>query len=289
MNFVNTALRNEKERVVQLQRENKQESFTVEEAAKTLSVEPSNILALIGSGELQPLEPIRINPDSVYGYWLANLEGHGQAAPSKGQLAQRANAKAKWADPDWAARQAEKIREGHAKAKAKREARFEPTTTIVARAGEPPPVSAPPKPYPPDAPQPPFVKTMEADGAALNRPRPPVAQPYVPPHTLRYRQLTDRLRREFPLAFSKPPNVRPLALDIYTQACKALPETDPDDLLRVIRYYQDAFAYLTAMTRPGARRGNLDGTDAGAVLAVHAKEARDRLQELAWRKEEGRR
>jgi sRNA-binding protein len=105
---------------------------------------------------------------------------------------------------------------------------------------------------------------------------------------LRYRALTERLKREFPLAFANPPNIQPLALNIYTQACIALPGTDERDLLKVIEYFQTSFAYWSALARPGARRVNLNGSDAGPVTAAEAKVARDRRQFLIFEREQKR-
>jgi hypothetical protein len=232
--------------------------FTIDEVAKILRLNPSDISKLVETKQL---------------------------ATRNGRSVQSLAMEAKWTDPVFKAQQSEAIRAGHVKAKAKRDAAVPPTNVIVARPGDLPPV----KPYPPNAPQPPFVKvaTLQSDRTGFVRPPPPVRSA-PPDFIVRYRELDARLKREFPLAFANPPNVRPVALDIYTQTTKALPETDAGDLLRSIRYYQNGPAYVSAMVRPGARRYNLDGTDAGPVLAAHAKEAREKLQEILYRREQAR-
>jgi excisionase family DNA binding protein len=287
MTVANWALKQEIARVEQLRKENKKPFYTVDEAAETLGVNPSDVLELIETKQLAAypmLGNVRIIPNSVFDYWIASI---------KGKFVKKSGERKGWSDEARAAA-SERLKARHGDdpgwtrrdVKAKQEARLEPTVTIVARVGDPPPI----KPYPPDAPQPPFVKvaTIQSDRAAFVRPPVEPLHPAVPEHILRLRELGVRLKREFPLALANPPNVRPPALDIYTQACKALPKTDAGDLLRVITYFQNGSAYLSAMVRPGARRYNLDGTDAGPVLAFHAKEAREKLQEIIYRREQER-
>jgi hypothetical protein len=296
MTNANLLLKQEIARIEQLRKEDTQDFCLVDVAAKILGLDPSDILKLVESKQLVGYTVhgnLRIIPKSAYDYLIDCLKA--QIVNDNNNVEPLASAirpgmaevmTGKWADPAYRAEQSERIRAGHARAKAKREAGFEPTITIVARAGDPPPV-----PYPADAPQPPFVKvaTLQSDRAAFVRPPVEPLRPAVPEHIVRYRELDARLKREFPLAFANPPNVRPLALDIWNQACKALPETDPGDLLRIITYFQNGRAYLSAMVKPGARWYNLDGTDAGPVLAFHAKESREKLQEITYRREQERR
>jgi hypothetical protein len=145
-----------------------------------------------------------------------------------------------------------------------------------------------------------FCAQLEAkpgsDGTPVSFAPPPLREPTVSvlrpngssTHERRL-ALSERLHREFPLVFTRfLPDKRPLALDIYTQLCSALPETDPTDLLRVVQYYTNDWNYLKVIGKSGVQRVNLDGSNAGAVTAAEAKAARDQLQLSVWRKEEGR-
>jgi hypothetical protein len=121
------------------------------------------------------------------------------------------------------------------------------------------------------------------------RPPPPVLrQVVVTPQRERRVALSQRLKQTWPTVFSAGPLYRPLATDIYSQLCRALPETDPNDLLMCLNYYCNNWDYLRVLGNAGIQRVNLDGSNAGAVTAAEAKEARDKLQLSIARAEDSR-
>ena len=86
----------------------------------------------------------------------------------------------------------------------------------------------------------------------------------------------------FPLAFAGCDKPRqPLAVGIDRQIREAMPEALQCSLSYVLRWYTSKPRYLRALAQPGARRVNLDGSDAGPVSEHDRAGAQARLDHLA--------
>lgn len=104
----------------------------------------------------------------------------------------------------------------------------------------------------------------------------------LPPEDLL--RIRSALHLAFPKAFmAKGQDKVPLAVGIYHDIRKAMPEMRAFQLSRALHDYTTGALYLRAM-KAGAVRVDLDGAPRGSVSDQHAAEAQERLKRINKRK-----
>ena len=92
----------------------------------------------------------------------------------------------------------------------------------------------------------------------------------------------ERFVQRFPACFAdKDGDFQPLAIGIDKQLREAMPELLDCSLVYFLSWYTRQPRYLRASAEPGARRVNLDGSDAGPVSEADRDHAQRQLEQMA--------
>jgi ProP effector len=134
---------------------------------------------------------------------------------------------------------------------------------------------------------------LKVAAAQLGIPAPeePKQPPITPQEARRHRraainELWSRLAKEYPAAIA-PRNhapLHPLKIGIYRDIRERYPDVSLRTRNEFLRRYVGQPSYLHLLTKPGAVRLDLDGNQAGIVTDEQARNADERMAQLAERK-----
>jgi sRNA-binding protein len=122
-----------------------------------------------------------------------------------------------------------------------------------------------------------FPEKRDRPGRAVaSKPKPPAPEPKVQSDVVLLADL-----QVMNSALWNPEQPQPLAVGVREQLYAAAEQLNASRKLvrRFLTAWTMATAYQQALTEPGARRHNLDGTVAGEVSEQHAEQARQRVEQ----------